>query len=226
MIKLFKEEHDNREPLEDEMIELMNDDDEKDDSKKKTTSSGGIRKKKEYQGEIRVRKVKVYPTTKQREKLNQWMGAVRWTYNRLVEKYKDVSETVSITELRDHVNSKQVHEEFPWLNNVPGEVRDTAVCDFVKAKDAYWKKIQKNQEINNKNVDLNALKTSKFKYRSKKKDNNQSFEVRARDWGRSKASKYYHDLFHHDNIDSNGKLPKGSPEATIRVVREYTGNYY
>ena len=46
--------------------------------------------KKEFAVQFKVRRVRLYPTTKQREVLNHWFGVARWTYNQcLLEWNKD-----------------------------------------------------------------------------------------------------------------------------------------
>ena len=49
-------------------------------------------KKWEEEG-IRTRKIRLYPTQKQRTQMRRWMGTRRFVYNRVLEKIKNKEET-------------------------------------------------------------------------------------------------------------------------------------
>ena len=77
--------------------------------------------------------------------------------------------------LRAHsVNSDSFTEdEGKWVTEVPYEIRDQAMCDFVKARDACWKKYQKNKEANST--------PPTYKFRSRR-DPTQTISVLKRNW--------------------------------------------
>jgi hypothetical protein len=74
-----------------------------------------------------TRRIRVYPTRKQRVVLGQWMGVARWTYNRCVAavKTKHVSftkkalrthtvKTKHVSSLPSYVGGRISHHYFVW----------------------------------------------------------------------------------------------------------------
>lgn len=87
---------------------------------------------------MKIRRVRVYPTPEQRQKLARWFGAARWTYNRCVEACAPGTGTVraNVKELRAHaVNDAALTEEngLAWARAVPYDVRDEGMRDYLKA---------------------------------------------------------------------------------------------
>ena len=156
----------------------------------------------------RCRSIRIYPTPDQTSLLKKWMGAVRWTYNecvRLVCREKTAKN--NLKELRAAVvnlDSPAVSAN-EWLKDVPYDVRDEGVRDFIKA------------------VEINKMKGERFemKFRSKK-DPSDTIVVHSkywrndglsfRNWGGSK-------------LRSAEPLPP-SLEYDSRIQRMRTGEFF
>ena len=107
------------------------------DEQQKTGENAKDKNKKK---DVVTKKIKLDPTSEQRATLRRWCGVYRWTYNECVRlcciakdvKYRGKNTTKK--ELRALVansNSALVKER-PWLLNVPYDVRDGAIAEFVK----------------------------------------------------------------------------------------------
>lgn len=103
-------------------------------------TEGNDKDKNKKKKDLVAKKIKLEPTSKQRATLRRWCGVYRWTYNECVRlccitkdvKYSGKNRTKK--ELRALVaNSKSAKvEERPWLLEVPYDVRDGAISEFVK----------------------------------------------------------------------------------------------
>jgi hypothetical protein len=99
--------------------------------------------------------IRLYPNKSQKEELNKWFGAARWTYNQVIASLRasprDVSKYSVVKELRnDFVNKKNSNNEEnfadkPWVTKTPYEIRVAALNDVVNA---YMSNLAKE---NNKN---------------------------------------------------------------------------
>ena len=113
-------------------------------------------------------KIRVFPTREQTKVLLNWLGTVRWTYNRCVQASRDKTCKVNNKELRaawlneEALKAKQLE----WALETPYDVRDEAMRDVVKA-------VAANR----------AAKRERFslKFRSKK-DATQSLVVHSKHW--------------------------------------------
>lgn len=171
--------------------------------------------KKSYDNPVRARRIRIYPDTEQKEKIKQWMGAVRFCYNLLVAAHKNVGQGgVNLASLRKTV--KDAHEEHAWLKDVPCEIKDVAVRDMDKARKAHFAKLNKKKE-----KDPSARHDASFKFRSKK-DPQESFEVRGRDMCRDRGAFASLKL---DAINASETLPS-AVETAVRFVRDKLGRYY
>jgi putative transposase len=177
-------------------------------------------KRTKYTNPLRAHRVRIYPDKERQLKtLRTWFGAVRFCYNHLVERFRAVGRGgVSLKIMRDSL--KQLEENNLWLRGVPYEVRDTAVRDFDKARVSHFAKVGR-MERRGEAVPQNILESS-FKFRSKK-DRRQSFELRARDWGRSSGA--FAQLFGKDKMKGAEELPQ-ELEGSCRVVLDRLGRYY
>jgi len=120
---------------------------------------------------------------------------------------------VTLKSMRDVV--KNAHDAHTWLKDIPGEVKDVAVRDMVKAREAHFAKLRKMKS--------SARHDAEFKFRTKR-DHQQSVEVRARDMTRKKGS---------FSILSLDKLVYADKTAlptvvkmSVRFVRDILGRYY
>ena len=168
--------------------------------------------KKVYENPIRARRVRIYPTPEQEAKFAVFFGAVRFCYNMLVEKYRDVGRGgVSLAHLRATIATGP-----SWLNDVPYEIKDVAVRDFDKARKAHFAKL-KNLKSNDPAARLDA----KFKFRSKR-DAQQSFEVRPRDLVRKSGQMAFLGL---STLDGAEDIPDEA-EAAGRFIRDRLGRMF
>lgn len=183
------------------------------------------RGKTTYENPLRARRIRVYPTPEQEQVILKWFGACRIVYNQGVEMTRDDASQVSITTLRERTKSDENKEKHPWLFKVPEDVRSGALRDLIKAKAAHFAKLRKMRD-----ADPSANLACNFKFRSRR-DRQQSFEIRARDWGRPlhKLGKQkisdYAPLFGKEVLKGAEDLPE-TLEATCRFIRDRLGHYY
>lgn len=169
-------------------------------------------KKKVYDNPMRAKRIRIYPTPQQEHGFKNYFGAVRFCYNMLVERYRNVGQVgVSLADFRAVIKNGP-----EWLKEIPTEIKDVAVRDFDKARKAHFAKLKKKKE-----KDPNAKHEAKFKFRSKR-DKQQSFEVRARDLVRKKGSFAFLGL---DNIDAAEDIPEEA-EAAGRFIRDRLGRMF
>ncbi len=182
----------------------------------KKAGKARVSRKKVYDNAVRAKRVRIFPTPEQTKTMNDWFGGVRFVYNQLVERHTNVNRVVKLSELRGAV--KQAKQKHAWLKDLPGEVIDTAVRDMDKARKAHFAKARKAKQM-----DPNADVRAKFRFRSKR-DKQQSFELRARDWGRKKG--LFAPLFTSGVMKgAEGELPVAL-EAACRVIRDRMGRFY
>ena len=85
---------------------------------------------------MKVRKLRVFPTKQQKEKLKKWFGATRWTYNKCVEVQRSgalrgKSKTENAKLLRSRFLKKEVlNDDKAWLQAIQFDVRDEALRDL------------------------------------------------------------------------------------------------
>jgi putative transposase len=121
---------------------------------------------------------------------------------------------VDLASLRKTV--KDAEEEHAWLKDVPYDIKDVAVRDMYKARNAHFAKLSKKKE-----KDPLARHDASFKFRSKK-DTQESFEVRGRDMDR-KIGKFA--FLRLNKLKASEKLPS-EVELAVRFVRDKLGRYY
>jgi putative transposase len=91
-------------------------------------------------------RVRIFPTAKQKKKLQVWFGGARWCYNQAVEKYNDKGVN-NLTFFRQTIVNEGLHKdkETQWLLQTPTEVRTEAIRDFSKAVQSNLAKCQKDE---------------------------------------------------------------------------------
>ncbi|KAK9331199.1 hypothetical protein V1520DRAFT_275625 [Lipomyces starkeyi] len=97
----------------------------------------------------KVRRFRVYPSTKQKETLRKWFGTARWTYNQsldAVEK-EDIARTKK--DLRAAFLNKEVIDKMgkPWVSETPYDIRDAAMDDLLKAYDSTHARYKKGNKL-------------------------------------------------------------------------------
>jgi putative transposase len=172
--------------------------------------------KKVYENPMRARRIKILPNEEQEKGLKNWFGAVRFCYNQLVAKYRNVGQGgVTKDVLRKVI--KEAEAENKWLADIPYDVKDVAVSDFANARKAHFAKLKKKQAN-----DPTARHDAKFKFRSKK-DRQQSFEVRARDMVRQSGEYAFINI---KKLQATEDFPSKEVEAAVRFIRDRLGHYY
>lgn len=163
-----------------------------------------------------TRRVRLYPTPQQRETLLQWIGTTRWTYNQCVKTYQEFPGAhMTLTKLRRlHVNNANfkpggTHEQHCWALQVPYEVRDGGMADFVTAL----------------GVQIGMVKdgTKEFfemKPRNRRR-NKQSVLIRSKQWNQrgSKERKFLETVRRKELIPSK-------VESDMRLVCNYKRYFY
>lgn len=115
----------------------------------------------------------MYPNKKQKKKLCEWFGACRWTYNKCVEfsnKNKETKLTKKVFR-ENFIRSKSITNKTSFLNNIPYDIRDEAMNDFLKNVRSNIAKMKKNKN----------LKKFKMRFKSKKYDTD-NIVIRGRDF--------------------------------------------
>ena len=85
---------------------------------------------------IIAKKIRLFPTKEQEEKMIESCNTARYIYNYTLAKqeqnYKDGNQFIKNTEIRKELTKLKKTEKFIWLNNVSNNVTKQAV------KDAIW----------------------------------------------------------------------------------------
>jgi putative transposase len=171
--------------------------------------------KKVYEHPIRSRRIRIHPTKDQREGLDRWFGAVRFSYNKLVERFQKVGQG-GVTMAMMYGVIKEAEQANPWLETVPYDIKSVAVLDFVKARAAYFAKLQK-MRLTNPDARLDA----QFKFRSKR-DPQQTFSVRARHMIRKKGLYAFLNI---RTLNASEKLP-ADLDISVHFVKDRLNRYY
>ena len=153
-------------------------------------------------------KIRVYPTKKQQRILASWFGAARWTYNKCVEASKTREMTLTKKNLRAKYIKKEALDDHPFIREIPFDVRDEGMNDFLKARRAVFAKKDK--------------KRFAFKFRSRK-DKTQSIAVLKKHWNHTRG--IYAQLFGRKTLKGHEKLPKVL-KYDSRLIRTRLGHYY
>lgn len=171
--------------------------------------------KKVYDHPLRSRIIRIYPTNEQREGLDRWFGAVRFCYNKLVERFRKVGQGgVNLTAMTAVI--KETEQVNTWLKDIPCEIKGVAVMDFYQAREGHFAKLKKMRS-KGPNVQLDAT----FKFRSKR-DYQQSFSVRARDMIHKKGLFAFINL---GRINASEKLPD-KVDTSVRFVKDRLNRYH
>ena len=154
-----------------------------------------------------ARKVRVYPTSQQKQVLNSWFGCARWTYNNVVQHIKSREVKASKGALRKACINKEAIKDKGWLLETPYDIRDEAMADVLKA-------IQSNLAAKRERFNL--------KFRSRK-DEHQSISVLKKHWNHTRG--VYSHVLNSTNLKSPEKLPDAL-ECDSRLIRTRLGHYY
>jgi len=152
---------------------------------------------------LRSRKIKIFPSKEQREKLDKWFGSCRWVYNQCVNYIKCTESIPKEKELRDlFVSGKKLSD---FADGVPYDVRDETLRDVIK-------NIQSNLAKKKKGT------IKKFSFKFKKKKNTQSITIRQKHFNRkSGAYAWIMDLVTREPL---------SYDHDIRILKDSVGDYF
>ncbi|KAK9349556.1 hypothetical protein V1523DRAFT_400024, partial [Lipomyces doorenjongii] len=161
---------------------------------------------------MRARKIRVFPTTAQKETLRQWFGAQRYIYNKCVTLIRGGMKPTQ-KELRAVLlNSKTntLSETEKWLDEYEYDLKDEAIRDFMKNYKSNMAKYK------------NSKKPFTLKFRSKMAQT-QSLSVLKKKWN-SKFG-FYSSIFSPSNMAAAEQLPK-TLETDSRLLRTRLGHYF
>ncbi|KAK9324823.1 hypothetical protein V1517DRAFT_365833 [Lipomyces orientalis] len=144
-------------------------------SRKTTRLSLIIRRKRRWptSSKMRARKIRVFPTTSQKETLRQCFGTQRYIYNKCAA----VKELRGVL-LNSETNTLDDNEK--WLDQYEYDLKDEAIRDFMKNYRSNMAKYQKDKK---------DKKPFTLRFRSKKAPT-QSLSVLKKKWNRGKRSFY------------------------------------
>jgi len=83
-------------------------------------------------------KFRLYPTDKQQEKLNSFLGTKRFIYNHYLNE-KEKNSKLTLKEMKQDLVSLQ--ENYPWLKEVDGSILRTTLDDLDNAFTRFYKKM-------------------------------------------------------------------------------------
>ncbi len=89
------------------------------------------------------KKIRVYPTTEQRETLRQWIGTARWTYNKTVALLNNTDTQANWIAIKTGIL-----DDLPdWAKPVPYQIKSVAIRDACLAVRAAKQKCQKTGQF-------------------------------------------------------------------------------
>lgn len=154
-----------------------------------------------------AKKIRIYPTRKQKETLARWFGTARWTYNKCLNSIENEGVSRSKKDLRTRwITKTALESEFTWALETPSGIRDEAMNDILKAYKTCFSQKHK----------------FKMKFRSKKAPT-QVITIQGRDYGRSRG--VYADLFGHGKMKSGEPLPL-KVEYACKLLKTFPLNEY
>jgi putative transposase len=138
----------------------------------------------------------------------------------LVAKFRSVGQFIENDLATFRKVIADAEETHAWLQDIPYNVKDVAVTDFQKAREAHFAKLKKRR-AKDPNVKMDAT----FKFRSKR-DKQQSFSVRARDMVQVRK----HAAFFYIRLASlkfaKSEIKPMELEESVRFVRDRLNKYY
>ncbi len=165
-----------------------------------------------------AKKIRLYPTVRQREVLNQWFGTARWTYNQCVAATEKQIVPIRKEDLRKHCvyASAPIVTTTPWVCKTPQSIRDEALCDVLKAyKTAFA--LKKSGVTTHFKMNFRTLKAP-----------SQSIVIHSRDWKDTKQiflPTAFKKRGAETSLRTSEELP-GKIEYDCRLQRTRLGHYY
>jgi putative transposase len=158
--------------------------------------------------------IKLKPNQEQKMTLNVWMGAFRFFYNKSVEFYRQNKGKVNLKTLRQNLINESAMEQsdWKWAKDVPYDIKDDALRDFMKAVKSNKAKFAKAKQNGKKAVFF------EMKFKSKKSSND-CIVIQKKHWEHSSGK--YAFL---NQIKSSEKIPEHLPTDS-RLIKE-NGEFY
>jgi len=160
--------------------------------------------------ERKTKKIRLFPTEDQRNKLKQWFGTARWTYNQCLASIKEKKSKLNMKQLRSQFinNDSAIVQEKTWIKNTPYEIRDQAMHDLIKAFESNKAKGPEHK------FDL--------KFKSKKRDKD-SIAILKKGW--KGVGVMFPTFFGSTSIKSSEPLPRELPFDS-RLIKTRLNEYY
>ena len=162
---------------------------------------------------IRARKIRIYPTTYQKEALKKWFGCQRYIYNRALKMYND-GIPIGIKTLREQLLNKNTNVLEPWeqwLNEYQYDLKDESLRDLIKNYNSNVSKFKKTG------------RPFKLKLKTKKAPF-QTLSVLKKYWNKGKKT-FYSDIFSSSKLRSAEPLPEELP-GDSRLQKTRSNKYY
>jgi putative transposase len=156
-----------------------------------------------------IQTIKLKPNQEQKMTLNFWMGAFRFFYNKSVALYHQNKGKVNLKTLRQNLINESAMEQsdWKWAKDVPYDIKDDALRDFMKAVNANKAKVGKAKK------DGKKATLFEMKFKSKKRSND-CIVIQKKHW--EHATGKYAFL---NQIKGSEKIPEHLPTDS-RLIKE------
>jgi transposase len=176
--------------------------------------------------EFKTIKCRIYPDPEQRETINQWLGATRYVYNRILFAFKH-EDNVDLDQLRVRfVNNENYIDRDSWMLDIPYSIRVNAYRDLVKNIVSNVARLENPHNANRikKRVANNASLIERqygfsLKYRRRY---NGSVYINKEDWNRQRGK--FANIFTSD-MQSEDDLPLNIQHDS-RLIRKNNKYYF
>jgi putative transposase len=179
----------------------------------------GEKNKSEKPSATRTKKIRVYPTLRQRQVLGQWFGAARWTYNQCLHGIEVDGLAKQKKALRDYCLNDAPHmqqQKVPWILKTPYDIRNEAMCDILKAYKTSF-------------ALLKAKHTTHFHLKNRTlKDASTSIVIHSKHW-KDTSKIFYAAAFKKAGAEESLRTSEPLPETILydcRLQRTRLGHYY
>lgn len=95
----------------------------------------------------KVKKIRLFPTQRQKQVLNNWFATARWTYNQVLAGLKkDKKLSFTLKDMRSRFVNDDLYKttKRAWVTNTPYDVRDAAMIEVINAHKSNFAKRKKN----------------------------------------------------------------------------------
>lgn len=202
---------------------------DKENSTKQKKQRRKKNKNKNPDDQLSATKIRIYPTKEQKKTLDNWFGASRFIYNRVLSYLKTEFETLRTENqgknkdekiVKDILNKKKLRSLFvnntnfetenTWMNEIDHDLRDEALSD-----------IMKDYKTNFAKVKAGYNKTFNIRFKSKRDSN--SISVLSKKWGMKRG--FYSSVLSSSKLKAEMQLPKDLG-YTSRLLKTEDGKYY